>query len=269
MLTNEDYIGTTYYNRTRQYTKQKDHPFENNRIAKRELRPREEWVPIDIPAIIDKETFDRVQEQLKKNKRFSPRNLKRKDEFLLRCLVRCGVCGLALVGQSNGRYTYYKCPGKVPLNVGRAERCPSTGVHARDLDTAVWQATESLLRSPELMTNAWKQQQKNGGLMAPDVIEAELQRLHIQTVDAERQVRRLVDGYQIGALRQEELSKRRDQLDEKIAHWDRQRQRLESERPKWKEWKNVSENLSSFCNHVLDGLPKLNLKFLPTFSSLQ
>ena len=261
MLTNEDYIGVTYYNRTRwKESKQKDHPFENNRLTKRELRPREEWIPIDIPVLIDKETFDRVQEQLKKNKKFSPRNLKRKDEFLLRRLVRCGVCGLSLTAVSQSRYTSYRCPGKTPLNVGRAERCPSPGVHATDLDTAVWQAIKSLLQSPALMTNAWQHQQKHGGLMAPDVIEAELQRLHIQTVDAERQIRRLVDGYQIGALRQEELSKRRVHLDEKIAHWEHQRQRLESERPKWKEWKTVSENLSSFCKHVLAGLPKLNFE---------
>ncbi len=94
--------------------------------------------------------------------------------------------------------------------------------------------------------------------MAPDVIEAELQRLHNQNVDAERQIRRLVDGYQKGALRQEELSKRRAQLEEKTAHWAGQRRRLESERPKWKEWKTVSENLSRFCDPVVAGLQKLN-----------
>ncbi len=36
--------------------------------------------------------------------------------------------------------------------------------------------------------------------------------------------------------------------------------RLESERPKWKEWKTVSENLSRFCEYVVAGLPKLNFE---------
>ena len=110
------------------------------------------------------------------------------------------------------------------------------------------------------MTKAWRRQQNHGGLMAPDVIEAELQRLHDQSRDAERQIRRLVDGYQKGALRSTELSKRRAHLEEKIARWEEQRLRLDSERPKWKEWKDVSENLSSFCERVVAGLSKLNFE---------
>ena len=35
---------------------------------------------------------------------------------------------------------------------------------------------------------------------------------------------------------------------------------METERPRWKEWKTVSENLSGFCEHVLDGLPELNFE---------
>jgi len=261
MLTNEAYYGKGYYNRTRPVDSARaDHPFEKSRNTTRELRPREEWIPIDVPALIDKETFDQVQEQLNKNKAFSRRNLKRNDKYLLRCLLSCGVCGLALGARSDGRHTYYQCTGKNPVNAGRAEPCPAPHVYAPDLDTAVWEAIESLLGSPEFMTKAWQRQQKHGGLMAPDIIEAELQRLHDQTVDAERQIRRLVDGYQKGVLRPAELSKRRAQLEDKIAHWAGQRQSLESERPKWKEWKTVSENLSSFCEHVLAGLPKLDFE---------
>ncbi len=262
ILTNETYYGVSYYNRRRWIESDRtDHAFKKTRKTKCEWRPREEWIPIPVPAIIDKETFDRVQEQLKKNKAFSRRNLQRNDEYLVRCLLSCGVCGRSLVVHSHGRHTYYQCMGNVdPVSAGRAERCPSPQVYAPDLDTAVWEAIESLLRSPELMTNAWERQRKHGGLMAPDVIEAELQRLHDQTVDAERQIRRLVDGYQKGALRSEELSKRRAHLEEKIARWDEHRRRLESERPKWKEWKTVSENLYRFCEYVVAGLPKLNVE---------
>jgi site-specific DNA recombinase len=262
ILTNEAYYGVSYYNRRRWIESDRTDPaFKKSRKTKCEWRPREEWITIPVPAIIDKETFDRVQEQLKKNKAFSRRNLQRNDEFLVRCLLSCGVCGRSLVVHSHGRHTYYQCAGNVdPVTASRAERCPSPQTYAPDLDNAVWEAIESLLRSPELMTQAWQRQRENGGLMAPDIIEAELQRLQDQTVDAERQVRRLVDGYQKGALRSAELSKRRARLEEQIAHWDERRHRLESERPKWKEWKTVSENLSLFCEHVVAGLPKLGFE---------
>jgi hypothetical protein len=147
-----------------------------------------------------------------------------------------------------------------PVSAGLAERCPSPMVYAPDLDTTVWEVIETSLRSPELMTNTWERQRKHGGLMAPDVIEAELERLQVQTVESERQIRRLVDGYQQGALRSAELAKRRALLEEKIANWAEHRSRLESERPKWNEWKTVSENLSRFCDHVVAALPKLNFE---------
>ncbi|HEX9723642.1 MAG TPA: recombinase family protein, partial [Vicinamibacteria bacterium] len=261
ILTNEAYYGISYYNRHRSIESVRtDRPFGKKHTRKKQWRPREEWIPIPVPAILDKETFDRVQEQLKKNKAFSRRNLHHDDRYLLRCLLRCGVCGLSVSAGSTSRYGYYRCSGKDALHVGRVEPCPSTPVHADDLDTAVWEAIESLLRSPELMTKAWQHQRENGGLLTPDIIEAELQQLHDQTVDAERQIRRLVDGYQKGALRPDELSERRAQLEEKIAHCTEHRRRLEAQRPKWKEWKTVSNNLSSFCERVVAGLPKLNFQ---------
>lgn len=259
ILTNEAYYGLAYFNRRRAVESERaKRRFEKTRKMTSQWRPREEWIPIPVPAILDKETFDRVQEQLKKNKAFSPRNLQRNDEFLLRCLVGCGVCGLSFIARSSGRYTYYQCSGHNPFNLGRIERCPSPAVNAKELDTVVWGAIESLMRSPELMTSVWQRQQKLGGLVAPDVIEAELQRLYNKTLDAERQIRRLVDGYQKGALSSQELSERRAHLEENIAQWAEARGRLESQRPKWREWKNVSENLSSFCEHVIAALPKLN-----------
>jgi len=261
ILTNEAYYGVTYFNRRRAIESERaERPFEKTRKMKSAWRPREEWIRIPVPPILDKETFERVQEQLRKNKSFSRRNLHRNDEFLLRCLVRCGVCGLSYTALSQRTYAYYQCSGNNPFHVGRTERCPSSRVNARQLDTAVWDAIESLLCSPELMTSAWRRQQKLGGLIASDVIEAELQRLHDQTVDAERQIRRLVDGYQKGALSPQELSERRAHLEERITRWAESRRRLESQRPKWKEWKAVSENLSRFCEHVVAGLPKLNFE---------
>lgn len=262
LLTNEAYYGVSYYNRRRWVESDRtDQALKKNRKTKCEWRPREEWITIPVPAIIDKDTFDRVQEQLKNNKAFSRRNLQHNDEYLVRCLLSCGVCGRSLVVHSYGRHTYYQCTGNVdPVTAARTERCPSPMVYSPALDEAVWETVESLLRSPALMTTTWRRQQERGGLTAPDVIEAELQRLHDQTLDAERQIRRLVDGFQQGVLRSAELSKRRALLEDQIARWDEHRLRLESERPKWKEWKTISENLAHFCEHVVHGLSKLNFE---------
>ena len=68
--------------------------------CQRILRPKEEWIPISIPPIIDLETFHQAGIRVKDNQRFSPRNLQ-EDAYLLRRLVRCGHCGLSCRVSSN------------------------------------------------------------------------------------------------------------------------------------------------------------------------
>jgi site-specific DNA recombinase len=262
ILTNEAYTGISYYNRHRFVKSDRtDRTFRKNRKTKCVLRPREEWIPVAIPALIDKQSFARVQKQLQKNKAFARRNLRREGEYLLRCLVSCGVCGRTMVAHAYGRHTYYHCAGNVdPISAGKPRRCPAPLVFAPDLDRLVWAEIESLLRSPRLMKKAWKQQRANHGLRAPDVVEVELERVNLRIRDASRQIQRLVDGYQAGLVGPGELGKRRAGLEERIAYWTTERNDLEAERPKWREAQAVSENLSRFCEHVAAGLGRLNFE---------
>lgn len=55
ILTNEAYYGVSYYNRRRWIESERtDLAFKKNRKTKCEWRPREEWIPIAVPTIIDK-----------------------------------------------------------------------------------------------------------------------------------------------------------------------------------------------------------------------
>ena len=260
MLTNPAYTGVCYYNKRRWIESDRtDRLFRKNHKTKCVLRPQEEWIPIPIPSLIDEPTFTAVQEQLKTNRAFSPRNLHREGEYLLRCLVSCGVCGRTMVAHSYGKHTYYHCAGNVdPVYSSLPRRCPAPLVYAPDLDRLVWKEISALLTSPQTLLEAYKQQQGREGLHAPDLIEAELQRLQMRIGDAQRQIQRLLDGYQSGLIYAGEFSKRRAAVEEKIGRWIQERERLESERPKWRETKEVFENLSLFCQHVGSGLGSLN-----------
>jgi len=65
---------------------QKGHMVEKRPHVKRTLRPREEWIPISVPSIIDLETFHQAGMRGKDNQKFSPRNLQ-EPAYLLRKLV--------------------------------------------------------------------------------------------------------------------------------------------------------------------------------------
>ena len=63
----------------------------------RKARPREEWIAIQVAAIIEGSTYQDAKSQLALNLVLSFRNDKRND-YSLRCLLTCRRCGLAMFG---------------------------------------------------------------------------------------------------------------------------------------------------------------------------
>lgn len=89
ILKNKRYIGTNVYN---------DMEFENT-----------------IPAIIDKELFNKVQEIVNKH-RYAPATTKAKEEYILTTKLFCGNCKEMMTGtcgrsQTGNVYYYYTCNG--------------------------------------------------------------------------------------------------------------------------------------------------------------
>lgn len=98
------------------------------------------------PALIDAETWERVQQVLVKNRNQSKRGSD--HEYLLRGLVKCGECGLTFGGAPNGGVRKYRCNS----NSGRADRhpkrCVAGQVDAARLEALVWEEVREFVRNP-------------------------------------------------------------------------------------------------------------------------
>ncbi len=265
ILRNKTYTGVSYFNKYRWIESDRTDPlFRKTRRTRCVARPHPEWIPIPVPPLVDEMTFAKVQEQLKRNRTFARRNLRRDEEYLLRCLVKCGVCGHTMVAHSYGKHTYYDCGGgNNALATTSSECCPARSVYAPELDRLVWDQIDLLLRSPQMLLDAFQQQKGTRLLSNPDVVDAELERLQKQITGAQRQLQRLIDGFQTGLIRAPELQKRRSALEEQITGWAQQQQVVESQRPAWRENKAVSENLTAFCTCATSALHH------PTFAEKQ
>jgi hypothetical protein len=91
MLSNETYLGLKYYNQMRVIRQYANPIYGIEHSTKKNIkRGREEWIGINIPAIISRELFDRVQKRLEDDRKHyrNPR-----EPQLLSNLVKCGVCG--------------------------------------------------------------------------------------------------------------------------------------------------------------------------------
>lgn len=112
-----------------------------------EYKYRDTIVPNGIPALIDEDLFNRVQERLVKNKK-APARFKAKEEmYLLSTKLHCGLCGAFMVGESGTSGTkrkihqYYKC-----VNVKKRKGCKKKTVKKDWIEELVMtEITEMLL----------------------------------------------------------------------------------------------------------------------------
>jgi site-specific DNA recombinase len=255
VLSDPVYVGTGYANRNVFVVPRKPRskgPRAGTATCRRP-RPREEWIPIRVPALIDECTYQDASEQLARNSVLSFRNNTR-NSYLLRCLLTCRACGLAMYGVTSygrpGRAThrYYKCHGKDTVARDRACRCTQTPAKVDELDAAVWGHVKSLLEDPAMLAARFEELVGPSG--ARDDGHAAVERWELQLQRLGREEQRLVDAYQAGALDLAELKGRREQIEGRrqvlITQRD-QEQRLQAER---RAAKAVWTDLEGFCRRV-------------------
>ncbi len=114
-------IGTVHRMLTRP-TYAGRHEF-NKRGKSKELKPAEEVIAVEVPAIIDQAMFDAVQAHLKAR---SPKVAHPQvvgGPTLLTGLIHCGKCGGAMTIRTGkgGRYRYYTCSMKARQGVTACE----------------------------------------------------------------------------------------------------------------------------------------------------
>jgi site-specific DNA recombinase len=215
LLHNEAYTGTMYFNRYNDLPHAARLPrHDPGHRPIRSERPREEWIAVSVPAIIDLDSWTRSQTRHGVNARFSPRHVG-EERYLLRYLVRCGECGA--VRHCGGRNRagredhYYRCQNIFPMHL-RDERlrCSQPSARANELDELVWAEVVKHLRHPELIARACA--------AAPD--DTRLAETHRQLTELRTQHRRLVDAYQADAITLADLKARQGPLTERIAELD-------------------------------------------------
>ncbi len=108
----------------------------SNRRYIGEYRFRDIVVSDGIPAIVDKDLFDRVQVSLEKNK-LAAAKYKADDEYILTTKLYCGKCKSFMVGESGTNhqgltYRYYKC-----IDAKRKRGCDKKAVKKEYIEDAV------------------------------------------------------------------------------------------------------------------------------------
>ena len=189
-------------------------------------------IPGGVPAIVDKDLFDRVQERFAKNKITHGRPAKEEVNYLLTTKLFCGKCGTLMGGESSTShmgttYHYYKC-GKAKRK-GQAH-CNLKAIRKEPLERFVVDtAVKLVLNDPviEHLIDLILEAQSRENTRLPVLKE--------QLRDTEKRLANLLEAIEQGILtsttkqRLDELETRRDALKASILEEELQRPALSRE----------------------------------------
>ncbi len=227
MLKNPAYKGEAAFGKTRwmpvgpRLRAPRGRPTQSRRGYAGNDAPKEEWITIPVPALVDGALFDAVQEQLEENRRRA-RIPEKGSRYALQGLLVCAKCGYAYCGRTNDeRNAYYRCGGAMNIPRQGFERiCWNKEVRMDQADAAIWQEVCRLLENPERMEQEYRQR------LHPQQPSNEHEGLEAQMGKLRRGIARLIDGYAEGLIDKQEFEPRVTRMRERMQHLEEQAQRL-------------------------------------------
>ena len=169
-------------------------------------QPRDTWIEIPVPQVIDDKTWERAQKLKKQRSIKAKRNTK--VLYLLQHLLKCGECGhnfhtrasWTTTSVRNGKaYTYelttprryYMCNGTQSLRLRCREK---PYIRAEQLEEPIWSEVKRVLQNPDLIVAGIADlDSQEGGGMEEEIAQAERDLRSIQ-MEEDRAIRLFVSG---------------------------------------------------------------------------
>lgn len=260
ILADPVYTGTAYANRYDYVVPKKPRgrsPRTGERGSRR-LKPRAEWIAVPAPALVTQATWDQAQAQLARNALLSFRRNTR-HAYLLRCLLTCQTCGLAMHGHGYagtadkpGR-RYYQCAGKDPILTARPTRCPRARIPAEELERVVWTHVVALLSEPAQLLAQFDHFTAQAG-DADAQAQSQAQQLETRRERLLRAEQRLLDAYQAEVITLDELAERRRLLAEQRYVITQQQAERQQQRQHRLQAQDVLTSVTTFCTRIRERL---------------
>lgn len=265
MLRNPAYKGTACFGKTEQIERRKvTRPLRQRggfspRCSSARERPRSEWIEIPVPALVRESTFSLAKEKLEQNKRFSLRRTI--EPTLLQGMLVCNRCGYAFyrcsTRTSKRKIYYYRCLGSDDYRYLNGRVCQNRPIRQDYLDDVVWKHVLQLLENPQLIRAEIRRRIKQIQDSSPTKRRKEAIEKEIIRVD--KSIEKLLDAYQEGLIRLEELRKRMPGLRRRQGTLNSELNSLEAATANQKGFLRLAENLEDFLTRMRETADSMNL----------
>ena len=168
--------------------------------GRRSSRPNgREVISASVSPLVSDDVWNAAIATLKRN-RALPRNSR--HAYLLRSLIRCGVCGLAFCGTWT-RGPRYRCNGSMAHRGQFAGKCIGASIKGEKLETAVWSDVSRFLLDPQVLVDELLAESSDQRAQA--VAEAERTSLLANRSAAQERRKRAIDLYTRAKLSDDEF----------------------------------------------------------------
>jgi site-specific DNA recombinase len=270
MLMNTAYIGRAIYGHSRYLPARprlrpiRGHPHPSPRPTARVAVPREEWIEVPVPALVDPAVFEAAQAQLIENRQ-RKRDQWRGPRWLLQGLTVCRRCGYAYYGKTapkakhdraKGEYYHYRCIGADGHRFGGTAACDNRPVRGDRLEQVVWDRVRAVLESPSRVADEYRRRVSDAQNTATKVDETG--QLDRQMATLRRGIGRLIDSYAEGVIDRAEFEPRIAGLKARLARLQTQRQTAAEAAEAERELTLVIGHLEEFAGKVRHSLDVLD-----------
>ena len=265
MLRNPAYKGTACYGKTKTTERQKiTRPLRKRggyspRCSSNVERPKEDWIEIQVPAIVSKESFLLAEERLEENKRYSKRRTK--EPTLLQGMMACNKCGYAYYRTSTRSSLrtihYYRCLGSDNYRYENGAICDSKPIRQDYLDGIVWEQVLNLLENPELIRSELKRRIRVIRDSSP--VKQKKDDLKKQIIRTSKVIYKLLDAYQEDLIQLDELRSRMPELRKREKSLNEELNCIESDLVDQRSFLKIAENMESFLSTLCRSAKTMNV----------
>lgn len=257
MLLNEKYKGTYVFNKrvSKASGKRSNHTYKDEEDIIR--------IPNALPAIIDEETFDKVQQRLKSNRR-GPR-IGGKNFYLLTGFLFCGECGSSYVGNSyrggrNGKkYPIYACTKRTNTTICKNKAIRQSVIEEfviKELLTNVFSDASIKEISQKILDYAKKHSYNS---------KNELENTEKKLIEVNNKIDKLVDAVIEGILDKDIVKNKMDKLKQEKDLIESKLYELQVKSYDWLNEDKVTKYILKFKQDLISNDDNLKRKVIETF----
>lgn len=157
ILRNENYKWVLIQNR-----------FTADKVTKKRVeKPESEWIVWKSPRIISDKEFEKAKLTLDKNMKFSKKNTKKWETYMLAKLIQCWITWYKYVGYKATKWTKNYKLSVNKSKISNFDQIWSRGISALKIEGVVWDKLKSVLKNPNIlekelikMSKSWENQEK-------------------------------------------------------------------------------------------------------------